>query len=265
MLDRKGLFHVLECKGTQSGIYYRDQAMEMGQKQKQCIRFEGSIRGESLVAGVYLCPERTTLHGYRWNQHPDDDESSLRVIDPSGPAIAVISESDVGRAKEIIRELGLARALNLSGLVRTAFELAWSNVKAPDKGLLHPFEKELLRRDERERWELARTELRDQRGVREEGPDNEYDVQSAAFQLDVAEDLEQRPFSRVSVKRGIASSIVSQLASSAKASGVRLREEAQKVAAELGSEKRRIVFSQTDGQLRITYAGIYYTELLLQE
>lgn len=114
-LDRAGKWHVLECKGTQSSTDYRDkrQMKDHAIQQKRGIQVRGSVRGEQLVAGLYLSPEF------------GDEPSHLRVIDPPAKRpLMELEEKDVDKAELAVRRLAVSRALGLAGFNRASDEVA---------------------------------------------------------------------------------------------------------------------------------------------
>lgn len=114
--DASGKFHVIECKGTQSGVDYRNKQLRDGVPQKNAIRFARSIRGESLVTGFEIAHSRS----------PSQSSFVIRDPEPEVPPLDV-EEDEVDIAIEtlargkIARGLMLAGAPNLSRIVAAPF------------------------------------------------------------------------------------------------------------------------------------------------
>ena len=79
--DLRGRWHVLECKGTQSGHANRNKFLSHALAQKQVIQVTGRLRGERLAAGLSLSNERSTT------------PTELRVIDPKGKPLIQLGEN----------------------------------------------------------------------------------------------------------------------------------------------------------------------------
>jgi hypothetical protein len=112
-----GLFHVVECKGTQSGEAARTKQITTAQAQKTTIVFPAARQGERLACGMTI-----SLQG-------DPTPSKLYVADPDGKVILDISENHVGFAEDIMYRGLISRALAASGMPSTALAFA-----EPDSG-----------------------------------------------------------------------------------------------------------------------------------
>lgn len=119
--DGSGVWHVIECKGTQSGNDYRDRQLggynpQTGAvSQKNTIKFPAGHTGQRLACGLSIAVEGSS------------DASSLRIIDPPGLDEFVISQADLDLADDaIVRAIG-SRALRLAG-----FPVTSTMMSAPD-------------------------------------------------------------------------------------------------------------------------------------
>lgn len=110
VLDKHGKWHVLECKGNQTGKL--DDQLATAVKQKAGIRILPPHNGDSLATGVFIANS-----GGR-------KRSLLRVIDPPVDELLRISEGDSFRANLTLRRLALSRALGLSGFESLAMQVA---------------------------------------------------------------------------------------------------------------------------------------------
>lgn len=91
--DLQGLWHVLECKGTQSGRSTRDQFLGSHNSpagaivQKQTIEILAPHAGQRLASGLAISNERTIK-----NTH-------LRIIDPTAKPLITISPEEIESAE----------------------------------------------------------------------------------------------------------------------------------------------------------------------
>lgn len=118
--DTSGTWHVIECKGTQSGDVYRKQ--QLGRSgppptgavaQKRTISFPPGLAGQRLACGLALAVEG------------DDGDSSLRVIDPPAEEGFVVEEEDLGVAVDTLRRATASRVLRLAGFGSAASAVSW--------------------------------------------------------------------------------------------------------------------------------------------
>lgn len=115
-LDARGRWHVIECKGTQSGSSYCRTQMDRGLAQKRAIEFQGTLKGQSLVTGFDIASAAS------------DTASRLVIIDPEpedppleiGPDDRPLIRDCVARGT-IARAMMLAGAPNLSRLMAAPF------------------------------------------------------------------------------------------------------------------------------------------------
>lgn len=111
--DTSGLWHVLECKGTQSGRKWRDKFLKRALDQKGVVNISGRIRGERLAAGLAISNEL------------DKRRTELRIVDPE-PRLDVEIELDDRNELEIrsaAHRIAIARALGTVGLNEAAMEV----------------------------------------------------------------------------------------------------------------------------------------------
>jgi hypothetical protein len=249
--DRAGKLHVLECKGTQSGPGYLSGAMVTGRAQKRGIKVARALRGESLVIGLSLAGEG------------DDHESVLVVTDPEDEPLSVVRESDAKRAEEVLARLSLARALNLSGFSRTAFELAWpEGLKndSPEVDLLTPAERKSLsmaRGDRQTRWQQ---ELDSEFRSMPRRHVNNFVTQQMSFDLPNLRLDSGAMVNRVTVHRGVQVELLDQLASA----GQDLRVAAIDALANLQVMDQPLKFSETEHSSRLDYQGLFYSEVVFE-
>ena len=235
--DEHGVFHILECKGTQSAGYLKG-AMTTGRIQKRSITFGTKITGERLVAGLRLRGE-----GKR-------KQSSLRISDPDAETLVHVSTRSRQKADRVIRRLGAARALNLAGLTELSSELIWKNLKPneDEQRMMYPAEIEVAklkydspssRTAEEIDRSLRKSEQRD--GV----------LQSLTLQLPEFDLRESDAVNSVKIERGISPHYLLDL----KKTGNELRE-----AVELGADDdSRIVVETNKQSITLNYGGFAWT------
>ena len=119
-LDSSGTWHVIECKGTQSGDAYRKQ--QLGREgppatgavaQKRTISFPPGHSGQRLACGLALAVEG------------EPGASSLRVIDPPAREGFVVEEEDLRSAFDTLTRATASRVLRLAGFGSAASAVSW--------------------------------------------------------------------------------------------------------------------------------------------
>lgn len=117
--DTTGIWHVVECKGTQSGTAYRNRQLgnpnnpiDGAVAQKRTITFPQGYAGQRLACGLVLAAL------------PNETSSSLKIIDPDEKPIIDIREDDMSLAVDTLGRGTAVRALRLAGFDATAVALA---------------------------------------------------------------------------------------------------------------------------------------------
>lgn len=246
--DVKGKYHILECKGTQSGPAYLNRAMATGQVQKEGIRLPKSLRGESLVIGVSLAGEGQAR------------STELVVVDPEDEPLTIVKESDVKKANETLVRLSLARGLNLNGFSNLAFEMSWP-------GDLDDFGEEvrLLTRVEKKALSLGREErmLRWQEEVKSEfasGRQIENRVsQKMSFEIPALKLDSGDIARRVTVRRDVDADLIYRLSKS----GTDFISAASDIAADIASRSESIEISQASHSVSLKQHGFFFSEIVL--
>lgn len=114
-LSRDGRFHVIECKGTQNSLVYRDRQIGLplakglhgGRAQKQTVTFPTGVAGERLVCGTFISDD-------------PKQPSHLKIIDPEESPLLAINEDEAPMAVDPIIRGILAKVLRASGFPLTA-------------------------------------------------------------------------------------------------------------------------------------------------
>jgi hypothetical protein len=247
--DHHGKFHLLECKGTQSGRGYLDRAMKTGELQKMGIKIAPGLRGERLVIGLSLVGEA------------DSEHSQLYVRDPSVESISEIGKGGATRASQIIRRLSLARALNLTGFSRTAFELAWPvgiSLGSPEVELLSQYEKKSLSRKPEDRLGDWQNEISQELTAAPQRKDGDFITQSVNFDVPPLQIAAGEIATSISVRRGIRRTIVDELA----LAGDEIREAADEQLKEMTVAENAVSFSEGERSARLDYGGYFFSEVV---
>jgi len=108
-----GKWHVLECKGTQSGRASRDNFLKRAIQQKSMIDIIGNMCGQRLAAGLSI-----TTVGQRERTH-------LKVVDPAPEPILSLGEKDRERVTRAAKRLSIARSMAIIGMTEAASELSY--------------------------------------------------------------------------------------------------------------------------------------------
>lgn len=116
--DTSGMWHVIECKGTQSGSEYSLKQLgvqgpppEGGVAQKLSIQFPPSHTGQRLVCGLSIDVEGGV-------------GSVLKIIDPPPKEPFVLNNNQMNLAQDAANRGVMARALRMAGLEVTAESVA---------------------------------------------------------------------------------------------------------------------------------------------
>lgn len=106
-----GPFHVVECKGTQSGAHTHRSQVSAAKVQKKTIRFDGR-QGEQLVSAMTI--------GFEGGRR----RSGLHISDPEAKSVLDVPEKDLGFAEDAIWRGLTSRLLAATGMPATASLLA---------------------------------------------------------------------------------------------------------------------------------------------
>jgi hypothetical protein len=115
-LDAAGIWHIVECKGTQSGSTYSDKQIgnpksrkrNGGIAQKKAIKFPPGYQGQRLVAGLSI------------GLQSKGTGTRLRIVDPPAAPSFHVRDDMLAAAKDTIVRAALAKFLRLGGFDDTA-------------------------------------------------------------------------------------------------------------------------------------------------
>ena len=119
--DQSGKWHVIECKGTQSGDatrrtqishYTKKGNLGGGVAQKATIQFPPNFAGERLVAAVEIC-----ISG-------GGDKTNLLVVDPPEDPILMLEDRDMPYANDPVYRNAASKVIALVGAPQLASQVA---------------------------------------------------------------------------------------------------------------------------------------------
>ena len=197
--DVNGVWHVIECKGTQSGVKYRADQLGANRPprsgaiaQKRVIRFPKGHRGQRLACGLSLSVENRP------------DTTHLKIVDPTDEDDFRIREQDLSFAEDALIRSIVARILRLSGFEATSSVVAapaGATASArPSSGPVEARRREIV--------EIKRTRARDelkvrnQREVRSLGDDH-YRGREVSFDLPQPARISSGEVRTVRIRQGV--------------------------------------------------------------
>ena len=189
ILDQMGKWHVLECKGTQSGRKCRDDFLQKAISQKKMLQIAGNIRREQLAAGLALSNERNRLR------------TQLRIIDPEAEPLLTLGESDFDTMEKNANRISFANALAAIGLNDIAMEIALPADILSTDDLLRPTEAKRARTSHDIRYSRASQQLKDRSLAPLEFRHRPYEGRSAEFNF--PERDQTMSFNTIVVRQGI--------------------------------------------------------------
>lgn len=152
--DVTGVWHILECKGTQSSAAYAERQIgeygppaSGGIAQKRSIVFPPTHTGQRLVSALQIGIER-------------GESSRLIITDPEPEDPQVIKKEEMDAADDSATRAVAAKALRLAGFEATASVIASPTGRRPEISHFESKHYEKLREEEvKERDSKARSEL----------------------------------------------------------------------------------------------------------
>jgi len=244
--DSHGRFHVLECKGTQSGPAALARAMHMGHAQKLGIKVDRAYRGERLVIGLCLAGDGSKF------------PSELVVQDPPSTPITAIGKRDAQKADEIMRRLSMARALNLTGFPDTAFELAWPQDLRPDSPeleFLSGAERKAISIGRAPRQARVKRELESEIRTQRRRPETDYLTQEVRFDLPALQLDNGDVVTSVVMRRGLSRELLENFERDIP----EIRAVAEQRVRDTGSGEI-IRFTDTPHSTKMDYGGYFFSE-----
>lgn len=195
--DTSGMWHVIECKGTQSGSEYslkqlgvKGPPAEGGVAQKLSIQFPLSHTGQRLVCGLSIDVE-------------GGNGSVLKIIDPQSKEPFVLNNNQINLAQDAANRGVMARALRMAGLEVTAESVASPFGPRPEDKRASTLRVEAARRKvTEERDKRSREEIR---GVISRGQsfDGDFRGRETVVVLPREVVVDGRSVKRVVIRQGV--------------------------------------------------------------
>lgn len=203
--DATGKWHVIECKGTQSGSEFSEKQLGTkgppptgGVSQKSSIRFPAGHTGQRLVCGLSIDVEGGT-------------GSVLKIIDPEPEDPFEINTNQLIYAEDAANRGVMSRALRMAGFEVTAEAVASPFGRRPD-AMLEPSAKAETARKEmvEERDKRARIELsRDVKGTKIF--DGNFRGREIAIELPRGIWVDEGPVRKVIIRQGVSREALEEL------------------------------------------------------
>ncbi|MDO6591760.1 hypothetical protein Q4539_16065 [Yoonia sp. 1_MG-2023] len=250
--DITGLWHVIECKGTQSGSGY--SARQLGEEgpprtggiaQKHSIIFPAGHTGQRLVSGLQIGV-------------PNGQPSRLTIIDPVSEDPFQVNEADMAIADDAATRCVISKALRQSG-----YEVAAEAMASPRDDVFFAQRRaskafsddaaETDRRDERAREELGSRERTVQFA-------EDYVGRERQFMLPRPVIVDGNPAYRVILRQGLRKEAIEEMQSNPSIDGL-VSESGSSWASELGSS----VSKGSEGFASMTIGNLFRSEIILEE
>lgn len=210
-LDEQGKYHVVECKGTQSGTDYRSKQFGTAGlvkggtatgaiAQKNTIAFPPDKAGQKLACG--LCLE-TSSSGLK---------SSLKIIDPDEEEKFVLTRASMIYAEDASLRSTLAKTLRLAGFAAASDFLAAPRGATPSargtSGIAEERRRSFVeRKKERARNELVNASLK----TLDVAPGEKMQGREATIDLPKPVLVGSREIRRITVRQGFSAAILADI------------------------------------------------------
>lgn len=240
-LDRLGMFHVIECKGTQSSKSYRNsQLSSRGVSQKSTIQFPQHLRGEKIAAGIFVAG-------------PDGDESEIRIIDPDPPERYVINEDRPELALSALSRGAIAKQLRSAGLPFLASAVAFPSVRPNLTDAKSPIENLDQAFQRREQGRVEASQIRG-RGFNVGGDD--FVGRRAVLDLPRPLETKRGSYTQIEIRQGVARENFEGFASDSMYEDVLPKTQSERIVGQYN-------FGERNGRAWIRLGSNYYSDLRL--
>jgi hypothetical protein len=245
ILDKNDKWHVLECKGTQSGPGFRDQFLRDALSQKQVILINGAIRGERLAAGLSI-------------SHEDQDrDSNLKIVDPDADPVLTLGPSQEREIKSKVHRLSVARALGMIGLNDSAMELSLPPNVLEAKEYLQRVERRRARAKAEDRSGRASSQLRSRDLPQFEFESQEYEGRSVVIEFPELGRI--APFNTLVVRQGVNRDLLQELSSVSSLFG-----DAANDRIDLRLHNSTVKIDSDEARATLTYGDVLFSEIILK-
>lgn len=197
--DLTGCWHVIECKGTQSGSNYSARQLQAGIAQKQSLIFPDDHTGQRLVCGLTIGLEGSS-------------GSHLDVIDPEPEDPVEIHREEIPQANDAAHRGVMSKLLRMSG-----FENAAEAVARPEGVWIGSMQRRTKVAAERRRTALADRDAKIREDLSEDLSSrpvfqNEFIGRETKLELPRALQIDGTRVTRVTIRQGVNRDAVKELA-----------------------------------------------------
>jgi len=195
--DNAGMWHIIECKGTQTSLEYSNTQLSKGVSQKNTVSFPFNVRGERLVAGLFIGSEGA------------DEHSTLTIRDPKAEKPFQVPADALGWARDTMNRGALAASLQQAGFPATA------NIVAAPMGT--ELDAKQIKFKKRENTRRESVQVKQANSIKElenslsRSPIGNYIGRSAEFDVPGLEKLTDGKVSRVKVSNGFSKGAINRL------------------------------------------------------
>lgn len=250
--DTSGVWHVIECKGTQSGSEY--SARQLGEAgppptggiaQKRSIVFPAGHTGQRLVSGLQIGV-------------PYGEPSCLTIIDPEPEEPFQVGDLDMALADDAATRCVISKALRQAG-----YEVAAEAMASPHDDVFF-MERRASKRasDEEGATELREERAREELGSRERTVEfaENYVGRERQFMLPRPVIVNDKPAYRVILRQGLRKEAIDEMQSDPSIVGL-LSESGADWVSDLGKS----VSKGSEGTASMTIGNIFRSEIFLEE
>ncbi|WP_044008486.1 hypothetical protein [Leisingera methylohalidivorans] len=251
--DTSGVWHVIECKGTQSGREYGARQLGNagppptgGVAQKRSILFPAGYTGQRLVSGLQIGVEA-------------GNPSHLTFIDPEPEKPFVVSEQDLELANDAATRCVMSKALRLSGYETSAEVTASPFGRRPSerygysKKLEEQRVQEVNDRNERARDELKNRERTSLFGEHFLGREQHFALPRSVI-------VDDTPVSRVVVRQGLNEDAIKEMQDRPT-----IEETISESGAEWEAKIGRSMLKSEERSATMTIGSVFRSEMILEK
>ena len=241
--DIRGKWHVLECKGTQTGRAYQRKVLQTAIAQKHTIEITGRYKGEQLAASLFIAHEQ------------EKSATHLKIIDPEEPPLIHLTADNEDEMETKANRLVVAQALGSIGLNEIALEMSLPSDVDPDSDLLLPSEVMRVRSSREARLARAAEQARETTLVRFTHGTRAYEGRETT--LDLPPTATQLPFRKVRIRQGVTPELIREVS----ATGSLLEDNADQRVKPYAINARINVESDSH-RTALTYGDVLYSEMI---
>jgi len=242
--DISGKWHVLECKGTQTGRGYQQKVLQTAVAQKHAIDITGRNKGEQLAASLFVAHEK------------EKSATHLRVIDPDDdPPLIHLTADNEDEMEMKANRLVVAQALGSIGLNEIAVEMSLPSDVDADSDLLLPSEVMRVRSSREARVARAAEQARETTLVRFTHGTRAYEGRETT--LDLPPTATQLPFRKVTIRQGVTPELIREVSAAES-----LLEDSADQRVKAYAINARVNVESDSHRTALTYGDVLYSEMI---